>query len=101
MLPTMTPEERAAALEKAAAARKARTEALAEVTKGTLTLADALSGSDPRLHKVKVHRVLTALPKVGKATADAALAKAKVDPKRRVKGLGAVQRTVLLEHFAA
>lgn len=100
-LPTMTPEQRAIALEKAAAARRERAEALAEIAAGRLTLADALSGEDPRLHRVKVHRVLTALPGVGKVTADRALAKCRVDAARRVKGLGPVQRKALTEHFAA
>jgi hypothetical protein len=100
-LPTLTPEERAAALEKAAAARRARTEALAELTAGKLILADALSGEDPRLHKAKVHRVLTALPGIGKVRADKALALAGVAEGRRVRGLGDRQRKALLEHLAA
>lgn len=60
-LPPLTPDARARALEAAARARRERAEALGEVTAGRLTLAAALSGDDPRLHRVKVHRVLTAL----------------------------------------
>ena len=100
-VPTMTPEQREQALAKALAARQARTAALADLAAGKTTLADALAGEDPRLHRVKVHRVLTALPGVGKATADKALTKAGVAEGRRVQGLGTVQRKALAEQFAA
>jgi hypothetical protein len=100
-LPNLTAEQRADALEKAATARKERSAALADLTAGKLTLADALAGEDPRLHRVKVHRVLTALPGVGKISADKAMATVKVDPKRRVQGLGDRQRKALADHFAA
>jgi len=100
-LPTLTPEQREQALAKAAAARQQRKAALNELTAGKITLADALAGEDPRLHRVKVHRVLTALPGVGKARADKALALAEVAEGRRVKGLGDRQRKALAEHFAA
>jgi hypothetical protein len=101
MLPVMTPEQREQALAKAAEARQAKTAALAELTAGKLTLAEVLSGEDPRLHRVKVHRILTALPGVGKVTADKALTVAGVAEGRRVKGLGDRQRKALAEHFAA
>ena len=101
MLPTMTPEQRAAGLEAAARARKDKAAARAEIRAGTLTLSDALSGNDARLLKVPVRQVLTAQKGVGKVTADRALEKAGVAPWRRVKGLGDVQRKALLEHFAA
>jgi hypothetical protein len=100
-LPSLTPEQRADALAKAVAARRERKAALDELAAGSLTLADALSGEDPRLHRVKVHRVLTALPGVGKVTADRALARAGVAEGRRVKGLGDRQRKALAAHFAA
>jgi transposase len=100
-LPNLTPEQRAEALEKAAAARKARTEALAELTAGKIAVADALAGEDPRLSKVKVHRVLRALPGIGTVRADRLMSAARIDPKRRVSGLGPVQRKALLEHLAA
>ena len=100
-LPVMTPEQREQALAKAAVARREKKAALDELAAGKLTLADALAGEDPRLHRVKVHRVLTALPGVGKATADKALSLAGVAEGRRVKGLGDRQRKALAEHFAA
>jgi hypothetical protein len=99
-LPALTPEQRADALAKAAEARKARSAALADLAAGNISLAAALSGDDPRLHRVKVHRVLTALPGVGKVTADKALAKAGVAEGRRVRGLGDRQRKALQEQFA-
>ena len=100
-LPVLSPEARSAALEKAAAARRERKAALEELTSGKLTLADVLAGEDPRFHRVKVHRVLTALPSVGKATADKALSVAGVAEGRRVQGLGDRQRKALGLYFAA
>jgi transposase len=100
-LPTLTPEQREQALVKAAEARRERKAALDELAAGNVTLADALSGEDPRLHRVKVHRILTALPGVGKVTADKVIAELRIDPGRRVKGLGDRQRKALAEHFAA
>ncbi|HEV2374585.1 MAG TPA: integration host factor, actinobacterial type [Streptosporangiaceae bacterium] len=82
-LPELTPET----LEKAAEARRAKYAALAEVTAGTLPVADVLTGNEPRLLKVKVRRVLIALPGIGKVRADRMLAEAGIDPERRVKGL--------------
>jgi len=100
-LPTLTTEQREQALAKAAEARRAKAAALAEITAGKLPVADALAGEDPRLHRVKVHRVLTAVRGVGKVTADKMLADARVDPSRRVKGLGANQRKALADLLAA
>jgi hypothetical protein len=100
-LPTLTAEERNAALAKAAEARKARSAALAEIAAGTLPVASALAGEDPRLHRVKVHRVLTAVKGVGKVRADQFMVAAKVDPSRRVQGLGVNQRKALTELLAA
>ena len=99
-LPTLTPEQREQALARAAEARAAKAAALADLTAGRLTLADALAGEDPRLHRVKVHRVLTALPGVGKVRAGKALALAGVADNRRIQGLGDRQRKTLAEAFA-
>ena len=49
-LPTLTPEQRAAALEKAAAARKARGELLAAVKSGHLSVVDVLARAETDWH---------------------------------------------------
>ena len=97
--PTLSPEQREQALARAAEARAAKKAALDALTEGSLTLTDALAGEDPRLHRVKVHRVLTALPGVGKVRADKAMAVAGVADNRRVQGLGDRQRKALALYF--
>lgn len=99
-LPTLTPEQREHALAAAAEARKARSEALAEIRKGTLPAADVLASPGP-LQRAKVRQVLLAVPGIGPVKADSLMAAAKVDPKRRVGGLGSVQRARLAELLAA
>ena len=100
-VPTMTPEQREQALAKAAAARKARSEALAELRHGKITLATILAGEEARLQRAYVRQVLRAIPGVGDVTADKALAEVGIDAKRRVAGLGPNQRAALAERFAA
>jgi S13-like H2TH domain len=99
-LPELTAEQRAIALEKAAATRKARSEALAKLRKGSVTIADVLADLDSPLQKARVRQVLLAVPGVGAVTADKVMAEVQIDPKRRVAGLGARQREALAGHFA-
>ena len=100
MLPVQTPEARAAALEKAKAAGRARADAKAELTAGTLSLAAVVTGQDSRLQRAYVRQVLEALPGVGKVRAAAVMEELGIDAKRRVSGLGPVQRAALAERFA-
>lgn len=99
-LPQLTPEQRAVALEKAAAARKDRAEALDRVRAGELTLAGVLKGDAPALLRAFVRQVLTALPGVGPITADKVIADIRIPDKRRISGLSQNQRKALAEHFA-
>ena len=64
--PQLTPEQRAAALAKAAEARAARAEIKVKLKQGTLTVADALASSDPNVGKLKVVSMLESLPGLGK-----------------------------------
>lgn len=100
-LPTLTPEARDAALAKAVAARKERAAALAELKNGTITLAEFLTSDNEVLKRTKVKQVIQALPGVGKVRAGRLLEQAKVDPLRRVGGLGPVQRATLEDLLAA
>ena len=65
--PTLTPEQRQAALKKAAEARRVRAEVKAQL-KPSLSLRDLFdqSDSDDMLAKLKVVSVLESLPGVGK-----------------------------------
>ena len=89
-LPTLTPEQRAEALEKAAAARSQRARIKSELKSGELKLSDFFTASDTDevLGKMKVRALLVSLPRVGTTTADAILADVHIAESRRVRGLG-------------
>lgn len=99
--PQLSPEQRAAALEKAAAARKARAELKKKLQNGSVTLAELfkLAENDDVAGRMKVLAVLESLPKVGKVTARRTMDEIGIADTRRVRGLGVQQRASLLEAF--
>ena len=100
-LPTLTEEQRKAALEKAAEARRARAELKGQLKNGTLKLKDVLArSSEDVIGKMKVSAVLEALPGVGKVRARKIMERLEISTSRRVRGLGAKQRDALLEEFS-
>lgn len=102
-LPTLTPEQRAAALEKAAAARKARAELKERLKRNGTSLAEVLAAgeTDDVVGKMKVSEVLEALPGVGKVRAAKIMERLEIAANRRVRGLGAKQRSALAHEFQA
>lgn len=102
-LPTLSPEERAAALAKAAEIRKARAALKEQLKKGEVTLASLLERAedDDVVGKLKVAVVLQALPGIGKVKATQTMEKLRIAESRRLRGLGEQQRKALLEEFAA
>jgi hypothetical protein len=100
-LPTLTPEQRANALAKAAEVRAARAAIKQELKTGATDLATVLGRTDNAVTKMKVSALLQALPKVGKVKAGEIMAELKIVPTRRVAGLGERQRAGLREMFAA
>jgi hypothetical protein len=99
-LPTLTPEQRTQALAKAAEARKKRAELKGELKSGKKSLKDVLSQGDDTVGKMKVSTVLESLPGVGKVRAQKLMEELDISASRRVRGLGAKQREMLLEKFA-
>lgn len=101
-LPTMTLEQRAAALAKAAEVRQARAELKNRLKTGTVTLADILvqGADDDVIGKTKVAALLEALPGVGKARRIQIMERLGIDENRRVRGLGGNQRQALEREFA-
>jgi hypothetical protein len=100
-LPSLTPEDRAAALEKAALARKQRADLKARLKKAETTLAAVLelAEEDEVVGKMKVSAVLESLPGVGRVRAERIRERLGISPTRRLRGLGAKQRAALLEEF--
>ena len=100
-LPPLTPEQRAAALEKAAAARRARADLKVRLKSSGTSLADVLASgeTDEAIGKMKVEALLEALPGVGKVRAQRIMERLEISPSRRVRGLGAKQRDALAKEF--
>lgn len=100
-LPPLTPEQRQAALAKAAEARRVRA-ALKDRLKhsGTsLTEVLAQAETDEAIGKMKVSAVLEALPGVGRVRAQRIMERLEIAASRRVRGLGTKQRAALEREF--
>jgi hypothetical protein len=97
--PTLSPDARAAALEKAAAARRARAELKNLLKMGSLSLRDAIAqaDTDPVIAKTKVLTVLESLPKLGKVKSRRVMDEVGIAESRRMQGLGEQQKARLLE----
>ncbi len=97
--PQLSPDQRQAALDKAAAARRQR----AELKMGSLTLKELFDQSerDEVVGKMKVLAVLESLPGVGKVRARRIMEEVDISEARRVRGLGEQQRKALLRLFPA
>ena len=100
--PALTPEQRAAALEKAAKVRRERAEVKDKLKMGNLSLADLLQEADSNetIGKMKVVSVLESLPGLGKVKARRLMETVGISDSRRLQGLGAKQREALLKETA-
>jgi transposase len=100
-LPSLTPEQRAAALEKAAAARQARAEVKNRLKYSQGSLSEVLeqARTDDVLGKLKVASLLESLPGIGKIKARAIMAEIGISETRRLRGLGPHQAEALVERF--
>lgn len=97
--PQLTPEQRAAALVKAAEARAARAEIKARLKMGSMSLQEALDSEDSNVHKLKVVSLLESLPGLGKVKARRLMEQIGIADNRRVQGLGNQQRAALLDEL--
>jgi signal recognition particle GTPase len=100
--PALTPEQRAAALQKAAKVRRERAEVKDKLKMGSLTLAELLKQAekDETVGKMKVISVLESLPGLGKVKARRLMETVGISESRRLQGLGAKQRVDLLKETA-
>ena len=101
-LPPLTPDQRAAALEKAAQARKDRAEIKNNLNRGAVSLTDVLNQgqTDDTVGKMKVSALLESMPGVGKVRAQQIMERLGIAESRRIRGLGAKQRAALEAEFA-
>jgi hypothetical protein len=100
--PSLSPDQRQAALEKAAAARRLCAERKEKWKMGSLTLKELLdqSANDDVVAKMKVVSVLESLPGLGKVKARRLMEEIGISETRKVQGLGPQQRRRLLEKLA-
>ena len=99
--PSLSPDQRQAALDKAAAARRVRAELKEKLKMGSLSLKELLdqAASDDVVAKMKVVAVLESLPGLGKVKARRLMEEIGISETRRVQGLGDQQRRKLLERL--
>jgi hypothetical protein len=100
-LPPLTPEQRAAALEKAAVARRERAAVKNRLKYAQGSLAEVIAdGKDNDVvGKMKVSALLESLPGVGRVRARQIMEEVGISESRRVRGLGQNQISALLSRF--
>ena len=99
--PELSPEQRQAALAKAAQARRVRAELRERLKMGSLDLAQLFetADGDEMVGKMKVVAALESLPGVGKVKARRTMQEIGISETRRLRGLGEQQRKALLAAF--
>ena len=102
-LPPLTPEQRQAALEKAAAARRERAEVKNRLKHSGASLHDVLSEGQHNevIGKMKVLDLLQSMPGLGKVRARQLMERLSIAESRRVRGLGAKQVAALEAEFSS
>ena len=99
--PPLSDEQRRAALEKAAEARRVRAQLKADLLAGTVTLSDvfARAADEKVVADTKILTVLESLPNIGKVRSRRTLAEIGISERQRVRGVGENQRQKLVERF--
>lgn len=100
-LPPLTPEQRQAALDKAAASRRERAEVKNRMKHSGASIIDVLKqGQDNEVvAKMRVVDLLQSMPGVGKVRARQIMERLNISESRRVRGLGAKQVAALQREF--
>lgn len=95
MLPVLTDEQRAAALERAMEARMMRGSLKKALKAGTVTPGYVMA--QPEAKRMRVFDLMRALPGIGLAGAERAMRELRISQRRRIKGLGVRQMERLLD----
>ncbi|TIC80419.1 30S ribosomal protein S13 [Nocardioides sp. GY 10113] len=100
--PPLTPEQRQAALEKAAAARRERAEVKNRLKNSGASISEVLAQGQTNevIGKMKVADLLQSVPGLGKVKARQMMEKLGIAESRRVRGLGVKQIAALEREFA-
>ena len=102
MLPETTEEQRAAALARAAEARRTRAEIKQLLKTGSLTFSDVLdrADEDDLVAGTKVQAIIVSMPGMGKIATKRLMEDIGIAENRTLRGLGPNQRARLLEQFS-
>lgn len=100
-LPPLTPEQRSAALEKAAASRRERAEVKNRLKHAGASIVDVLREGETNevIGKMRVIDLLQAMPGLGKVRARQLMERIGIAESRRVRGLGSKQIASLRREF--
>ena len=100
-LPPLTPEQRQAALDKAAASRRERAEVKNRLKNSGASLMDVVhEGQDNEvIGKMRVVELLQSMPGLGKVRARQVMERLGIAESRRVRGLGIKQVAALQREF--
>ena len=100
-LPPLTPEQRQAALDKAAASRRERAEVKNRIKNSGASVLDVLSegATNEVIAKMRVVDLLQAIPGLGKVRARQLMERLGIAESRRVRGLGTKQIAALQREF--
>ena len=100
-LPPLTPEQRTAALAKAAEARRERAEIKTRLKHNGTSLHEVIKSGQENdvIGKMKVSALLESLPGVGKVRAKQIMERLGISESRRVRGLGTNQIASLEREF--
>ena len=100
-LPPLTPEQRSAALAKAAAARRERAEVKNRLKHSGASLSDVVRSGQTNevIGKMRVSALLESMPGVGKVRARQIMERLQIAETRRVRGLGINQVAALEREF--
>ena len=101
-VPSSTPEQREAALAKAAASRRIRAEMKELLKSGSLSITDLFERAerDDMVAGMKIAAVLPSMPGMGKVKANRLMEAIGIADTRRIRGLTERQRAELIEHFS-
>lgn len=102
-LPQLTPEQRKAALEKAAASRRERAEVKNRLKNSGATLSEVLAegATNEVIGKMRVLDLLQSLPGLGKVRARQTMERLGIAETRRLRGLGINQVAALEREFGS
>ncbi len=93
--PKLSIEQRLAALEKAKISRQDRSSMKLSISRGDISIFEAINDPRESIRRMKVVELLSSVPGIGKARATLIMERRSISPTRRIGGLGQLQLKAL------